>query len=139
LKAGKPQQVAIVAVRRSRKGLKVCLIRRKDAKKWSLPKGFVDRGDTPKQAALNEAHEEAGLAGEIVGDALGAYRYKKWKARLTVAVYVMAVSKVRKRWHEMEFRDRRWKSLKDAGALLADHPIAPLWTRINRRVARLHE
>jgi 8-oxo-dGTP diphosphatase len=37
----------------------VCLIRVRDA--WSLPKGNVDKGETPVQAALREISEETGL------------------------------------------------------------------------------
>jgi 8-oxo-dGTP diphosphatase len=36
-----------------------CLIRVRDA--WSLPKGNLDRGETPEQAALREISEETGL------------------------------------------------------------------------------
>lgn len=36
-----------------------CLIRVRDA--WSLPKGNLDRGETPPQAALREISEETGL------------------------------------------------------------------------------
>ena len=36
-----------------------CLIRVRDA--WSLPKGNLDRGESPEQAALREISEETGL------------------------------------------------------------------------------
>jgi 8-oxo-dGTP diphosphatase len=51
-----------VVVRRSPadgRSWEVCLIRVRDA--WSLPKGNVDRGETPVQAALREISEETGL------------------------------------------------------------------------------
>ncbi len=48
-------------VRRSAEGgtWEVCLIRVGTA--WSLPKGNLDRGETPEQAALREISEETGL------------------------------------------------------------------------------
>lgn len=50
-----------VVVRRSPEGgeWEACLIRVRDA--WSLPKGNLDRGETPEQAALREISEETGL------------------------------------------------------------------------------
>ncbi len=35
--------------------------------KWGLPKGFVDKGELPRDAALRELKEECGLDGEVVG------------------------------------------------------------------------
>jgi 8-oxo-dGTP pyrophosphatase MutT (NUDIX family) len=40
-------------------GWEACLIRVGDA--WSLPKGNLDRGETPERAALREISEETGL------------------------------------------------------------------------------
>ena len=47
----------------------VALIARHDRRSrllWSLPKGHVEEGETPEQAALREVHEETGLLGRIV-------------------------------------------------------------------------
>ncbi len=55
--------------------LEVCLIRVGTA--WSLPKGHLDHGETPEQAALREVVEETGLpAGALTaGQALPASEY----------------------------------------------------------------
>lgn len=121
-----PRQVAVVPVRRSNRTVQICLIRRHDSRRWGVPKGFIDRGDSPEQAALNEAREEAGLKGEIVGGAIGTYEYQKWEADLTVAVYVMNVRKADAKWLEMSFRKRKWASLAKAEELLAKHPVRAL-------------
>jgi ADP-ribose pyrophosphatase YjhB (NUDIX family) len=34
---------------------------------WSLPKGHVEPGETPEQAAIREVQEETGISGEILG------------------------------------------------------------------------
>jgi 8-oxo-dGTP pyrophosphatase MutT (NUDIX family) len=126
----KARQVAVIAYRHSAKGLEVCLTRRRDSTRWGIPKGYIDPGDTPEQAALTEAWEEAGLKGQIVGGAIGTYEYTKWKNPLTVAVYLMDVSAAQEVWQEMKVRERRWSSITDAAGLLATHPIRPLWDRV---------
>jgi 8-oxo-dGTP pyrophosphatase MutT (NUDIX family) len=127
--------VAVIAVRPGEES-EVCLIRRREAGKWGIPKGFIDQGDSPEQAALNEAFEEAGLLGRIRSRVVGVYRYEKWDAHLDVAVYLMEVLEERRNWPEMGIRERRWCSLRKAGRLLAKHPVQPLWDRIRARLAR---
>ncbi|MBB6372917.1 8-oxo-dGTP pyrophosphatase MutT (NUDIX family) [Pseudonocardia eucalypti] len=33
---------------------------------WSLPKGHIEPGETPEQAAVREVHEETGIIGSVV-------------------------------------------------------------------------
>lgn len=129
------RQVAVIAVRRGSEAVEVCLIRRKDSPTWGIPKGFIDPGDSAEQAALNEAVEEAGLKGQIMGDVIGAYDYEKGGAPFTVAVYLMDVIEEQTNWREMRFRERRWFSLEEAALLLTSHPVRPLWDRIRERLA----
>jgi 8-oxo-dGTP pyrophosphatase MutT (NUDIX family) len=129
-----PTQVAVVPYRGGADALEICLIRRRTAKKWGIPKGFVDDGDTPEEAGLTEALEEAGLTGRIAGDPIGTYEYEKWGRALTVRVYLMEVRAARREWREKKLRQRRWRSLEDAGRLLADHPVSRLWHRVTARL-----
>ena len=76
----KPQQAAAIPIRRRGDDLQVCLIRKRLAGSWGIPKGTVDSGETHESTALNEAWEEAGLRGRLVGDSLGTYKYKKYRA-----------------------------------------------------------
>ena len=53
-------------------GTKGLLIGRRDLKDqtgqrllWSLPKGHIEEGETPEQAAIREVHEETGIESEI--------------------------------------------------------------------------
>jgi 8-oxo-dGTP pyrophosphatase MutT (NUDIX family) len=48
-----------VVVRPGPSGWEVCLIRVRDS--WSLPKGIVEAGESPEQAALREISEEVGI------------------------------------------------------------------------------
>jgi 8-oxo-dGTP pyrophosphatase MutT (NUDIX family) len=134
----RPRQVAVIPVRRTEGGVvQVCLIRKRTSTKWSIPKGYIDRGYTHTQAALAEANEEAGLDGFINGDAIGTYEYEKGLLRLTVAVYVMEVTDERTTWLEMRWRERGWYSIEEAGALLRRHHVWTLYDQIRPMLATI--
>jgi 8-oxo-dGTP pyrophosphatase MutT (NUDIX family) len=126
---GPLQQAAAIAIRRRDDILEVCLIRSRKSRKWGIPKGLIDPGDTQEETALNEAWEEAGLKGRLLGDAIGTYEYRKWGTTLVVAVYVMEVLEEHDDWQEADFRERRWTSFGVATSLLSDHPVLPLLDR----------
>lgn len=130
-----PRQAAVIPVRRTKSGVQLCIIRRKNSTKWGIPKGFIDDGDSRKQAALNEAYEEAGLSGQVIGESIGTYVYEKGDATLTVVVFLMEVLEEEKEWQEMGFRERRWCSLEEAYVLLEEHRASPLLDRIRKHLA----
>ena len=131
-----PDQAAVVPIQRRNGQAQVCLIRRRGGRDWGIPKGHIENGDTPVEAALAEAREEAGLVGRIEGPSVGTYSYWKWEGRLTVCVYVMTVLDVLPVWDEMDVRERRWTTLDDARHLLERHPVSPLWRMIEAAAAR---
>lgn len=130
------QQAAAIPVRRVRGQVQICLIRRKGARSWGIPKGLVEPGDTRKETALNEAWEEAGLSGQVVGKTIGTYKYVKLGRTLKVSVYLMEVVEQERTWEEAVFRERRWTALDDAVSLLERHPVSPLLPRALRRIVR---
>jgi 8-oxo-dGTP pyrophosphatase MutT (NUDIX family) len=118
----KPQQAAAIPIRRRGDDLQVCLIRKRLAGSWGIPKGTVDSGRTHEATALNEAWEEAGVRGRLIGDALGTYRYEKFGRPLTVLLFVMEVLEHHSKWIEAGMRERKWVSFEEAGTLLIEHP-----------------
>lgn len=130
-----PEQAAAIPVRRNGKTFEVCLIRKRGSKTWGIPKGLVDPGDTHEETALNEALEEAGLKGRLIGDAVGIYEYEKWNSTFAVAVYLMEVLEQHDEWQEAGLRERRWTSFGEAASLLRGHPVRPLLDRANSLVA----
>jgi phosphohistidine phosphatase len=129
-RSGRPQQAAAIAFRRTGDTAQLCLIRRKDTqKRWGIPKGVIDPGDTPAETAVNEAWEEAGLVARSIGDTIGTYKYDKWGRTLTVAVFLLEVLDEEDTWDEADVRERRWTSIEDALDLLSQHPVRPLLDR----------
>lgn len=47
-------------------GPEVCLIATQGGRAWQLPKGLIERGEPPQEAALREVSEETGLTGELL-------------------------------------------------------------------------
>ena len=86
-------QSAVIPYRIRDGHLEILLVRSGGDKHWVVPKGIVDPGHSPQEAALKEAWEEAGIEGEVDNEPLGGYRYPKWGAHCSVAVYPMAVSR----------------------------------------------
>lgn len=125
----KPQQAAAIPVRRRGNDLQVCLIRKRLTGSWGIPKGTVDSGETHASTALNEAWEEAGIRGRLIGDALGTYKYEKLGRALTVMVFVMEVLEHHKDWIEAGLRERRWVSFEEADMLLVEHPAHSFLSR----------
>ena len=112
----------------------MCLIRRRDSATWGIPKGFIDPGHTPGEAALNEAYEEAGLSGRLLGDTIGSYVYTKRGDQYSVAVFLMEVQAEEENWPEVRLRVRRWHSIDEGLSLLRRHPVRPLLPDIAKHI-----
>ena len=66
----------------------ILLVQRPRYQDWSLPKGKLDRGETPLQAALREVREETGYRAKAVGFA-GAFGYEVKGAPKVVLYWMM--------------------------------------------------
>jgi 8-oxo-dGTP pyrophosphatase MutT (NUDIX family) len=129
----RPQQAAAIPIRRRGSDLQVCLIRKRlSAGAWGIPKGTVDPGHTHAETALQEAWEEAGVRGRLIGDSLGRYRYEKFGRPLTVMLYVMEVLEHFDDWQEAGLRERVWATLDEAAVLLGEHPAVAYLGRAQR-------
>lgn len=50
---------------------------------WSLPKGHIEEGESPTDAALREVLEETGLVGEVIGE-LGVIDFWFQQEKVTI-------------------------------------------------------
>jgi 8-oxo-dGTP pyrophosphatase MutT (NUDIX family) len=70
-KTGKPASKAPIEYHHSAGGLvmledKILLISTRQGRRWQLPKGHLEPGETSEQAAIREIQEETGVLGRIV-------------------------------------------------------------------------
>jgi 8-oxo-dGTP pyrophosphatase MutT (NUDIX family) len=93
--------VVIVPVKRAADGSRVL----------GLPKGHLDRDETPEQAARREVAEEAGVSGELIGP-LGdvEYRYERGGRMILkrVRFYLYQYRDGDVSDHDHEIEDVRW-------------------------------
>jgi 8-oxo-dGTP pyrophosphatase MutT (NUDIX family) len=103
-----------VVYRRGDDGVEICLAARRTKRgdlAWGLPKGVVERDESPETAALREVAEEAGLHAEIEED-LGTVRYfYVWegvRVRKEVRFFLMRATGGDVAHHDDEMEDVRW-------------------------------
>lgn len=136
--AGVDRQAGVLAWMEHETDLKFWIVTSRRTQRWVLPKGGVDPGMTPHEAAAQEAFEEAGLIGNISALGVGSYRIPKIRPPLIwtveVVVYPMRVETVHDDWMESGQRNRRLVTVDEAAELIAEPEIVSL---LRREVPRL--
>lgn len=131
-KKGKPiRQVAAVPFRFGDDGrVQVMLITSATTRRFIVPKGWPMKGRNGRQAAAQEAREEAGIEGKTLRKPLGGYSY--WKrlsdcfVPVVVKVYLLKVTKTLPDWQESDERQRAWLLPADAARLIDEPDLASL-------------
>jgi len=122
------QQVSAggVVYRKTKTGVEFALIKVGPIIRWQLPKGIVDEGETPEQAAVREVAEETGLKARIdrnletieywyvSGGKTNKVRYHKF-----VHFYLMKYVSGKTDDHDDEVLEARWTRAVDAIGLLS--------------------
>lgn len=91
--------------------------------KWVLPKGIVEEGESPEQAAIREVAEETGIKARIIKKITPDVRYTYSKNGILVnkrvAFYLMEYESGDVADRSWEMEDARWAAAADAAKLLA--------------------
>ena len=104
---------------------------------WIFPKGHIEDGETPEEAALREVEEEAGVAGKVVGPVGRPIEFVTSAERVRVQYFLVRMTS---EWPETDGRKKRWVAFDDAEDMLAYDNIRALVrkARIVRDGSRLH-
>lgn len=94
--------------------------------RWQLPKGLIDPGETPEEAAVREVHEEAGIETDVV-DAIDTIEYwyvgrrgaQRVRFHKRVHFFLLAYRAGRVSDHDHEVNEARWVSVDRAKTMLA--------------------
>ncbi|HEY3949857.1 NUDIX hydrolase [Phenylobacterium sp.] len=124
-------QYAALPYRLTGRRLSILLISSRRTRRWIIPKGWPMEGRKPHEAAAVEAHEEAGVEGEIADQPLGSYRYlKEVKDGVSLAVQVivfpMLVENQAAAFKEEGQRVAAWFRYRHAAGLVAEPSLKRL-------------
>lgn len=123
------RQVAALPMVETKEGPLVLLITTRGRGRWTIPKGWPEKGLSDPNLAAKEGFEEAGVEAEVSTKPVGRFGYIKqfdffsWAA-CAVEVYPLRVRVHRTQWREKGMRKMRWASPKDAAALVTEEPVS---------------
>jgi len=108
-----------VVFRKNNSTIEVALIAVKGGKVWCLPKGIIDKGESPEETALREVTEETGLKGRLIeklGDITYWYYLKEEEAKCkkTVHFFLIEYKSGDFSRHDWEVESAAWFPINDA-------------------------
>jgi 8-oxo-dGTP pyrophosphatase MutT (NUDIX family) len=115
-----------VAFRERDGRIEVALISVGDDSRWQLPKGLIDKGESPEAAAIREVREEAGIQCEPI-ERIDKIEYwynwteggEKFRYHKFVYFYLLGYQSGRVEDHDREVNEAGWVEINEAIGLLA--------------------
>ena len=114
----------------------ICLVTSSSGRRWVVPKGMIDPGDTAGETALKESWEEAGLSGTLQPEPVGTYVYEKYNTLHHVTVFVLDIAEVHDEWPESQRRERRFYSTSEALERIEEEGLREIIERSTRSLPR---
>jgi predicted phosphate transport protein (TIGR00153 family) len=114
--------------------LRILLITSRDTGRWVIPRGNPMPGLPPRQAAAQEAFEEAGLTGLVGEQEIGAYRYEKRRKKnppvmADVRIFPLQITVQSRHWPERHQRETRWFTREAAAEAVYEPELKELLLR----------
>ena len=117
-----------VVFRRRPRRVDVVIVRTGEGERarWQLPKGIVERGESPELTAQREVREEGGVDARLVAPLstieywyVGKERDEKVRYHKFVHFFLFEYERGDVAAHDLEVEESRWVSLEDAAAMLS--------------------
>jgi predicted NUDIX family NTP pyrophosphohydrolase len=137
------RQAGALAYRVRDARIEVLLITSRDTGRWIIPKGNIEDGAKPSEAAEQEAYEDAGIRGTVNGSLpLGSYTYCKRLGRdsahpAAVEVCLLKVRRHLKKWPEKGSGNDPGCRPKKPWAASRNPGVVPLLRRVMELETRL--
>ena len=133
-----------VLYRQTPHGLEVCLIAKHAGRVWALPKGRLDTGESPEEAAVREVLEETGHGARIV-ERVGSIEYEfLWKSNNTiyhknVTYFLMALERADAQARDSEADEVAWVALSEAARRVTHENERSIVKKARQRLENPHE
>jgi mutator protein MutT len=115
-----------VAFRRNGSRVEAAIVSVNPSRRWQLPKGIIDAGETPEIAAVREVREEAGIETELLELIekveywyVGFHKGERVRFHKFVYFYLMKYLRGDTADHDHEIAEARWASRDEAIERLA--------------------
>ena len=135
--ANRYRQSAVIPYRTGVDGIEILVITTSSGKKWTIPKGHIEKKMKASESAAKEAYEEAGIKGVVQRPSVGSYSYEKFGQEFQVKVFLMKVTQELSTWPEMDFRQRKWKSWSKAAKKMRHKDLKRLFMDLESRISDL--
>jgi ADP-ribose pyrophosphatase YjhB (NUDIX family) len=123
--------------RRTKRGeIKVLLVAPRGGGQWSLPSGLPGNDRTPRQTAMREAFEKAGVVGHLDAKPIGSYSSQGALSEgstmpCVVVIYGLKVRGTLTNWPASTRCKRRWYRLDDAIQVVSNAGLKQLLASIS--------